>query len=293
MTQPTILGTGLNGLIGSKLVNELSGQYQFDVIDISHPDQPVDITDYTQVVTAFEASSAQTAVHFAAYTNVTGAWDQRGDKSGLAYQVNVVGTENIVKAAQATGKHLIHISTAYVFNGQKMEPYLETDQVDPIEWYGQTKAWAEEKVQAADCPWTILRIDQPFRLDSFARLDLAHSLIEKLKADTLHPLFTDHYFGPTLIEDFVKIIQWATESKVTGVFHASSGEQWTDYEFGQALKAALNLAGTIKPGSLETYQATLNRPYQQNTALNTEKLTAQLPFQLTPIKTALAQINLD
>jgi dTDP-4-dehydrorhamnose reductase len=282
-----ILGTGLSGLVGSKLVQTFSDQYAFQNLDVSDPVAPVDITDLAQVQAAFEKSNAPVVVHFAAFTDVTKAWEQRDDKDGIVYKVNVLGTRNIAQAAAATDKHLIHISTAYVFNGEKVEPYIEEDALSPIEWYGQTKAWAEEEVAQYAKNWTILRIDQPFRSDPFAKLDIAHRIIAGLKAGTLYPQFTNHFFGPTFIDDFVKVIEWAARTSSTGIYHASSGEQWTDFEFAKLINETLQLGGEVKPGNLDEYLKTLSRPYQKNTALDCSKLHKALDFPLTAISAAV------
>ena len=158
-----LLTTGLSGLVGSKLAQSYQDKYDFINLDTAHPIHPTDITDLDQVKWAVSHSSAEFIIHFAAFTDVNKAWQDRDNKSGPTYQVNVVGTDNLVKAASEMNHHLIHISTAFVFDGDKPNLYQETDQPHPIEWYGQTKAWAEEIVQSADCPWTILRIDFPFR----------------------------------------------------------------------------------------------------------------------------------
>lgn len=292
MPKTPLLGTGLNGLVGSKFVELFKNSYSLVVLDISDPNDPVDITQYDQVAKKFETSSAQFVLHFAAFTDVTAAWEQRGDKQGLAYKVNVDGTANVVKAAQSTCKHVIHVSTAYVFNGEKAGLYHESEPMDPIEWYGQTKAWAEEKVQSANCPWTILRIDQPFRSDAFAKTDVAHRIASKLKDNSLYPMFTDHFFGPTVIEEFSRVIDWVIRTSTTGLFHASSGEQWSDFEFANLIKQKLELPGEVKSGSLSEYLKTLNRPYQKNTALDTSKLTQALDFQLQSIDTAIGQLEL-
>jgi dTDP-4-dehydrorhamnose reductase len=291
MSQP-ILGTGLNGLVGSKLVTDFDQAYAFETLDISDPANPIDITDYDQVVSSFIRSSAEFVVHMAAFTNVTAAWEQRDDKSGPAYQVNVVGTENIVKACQETGKHLIHISTAYVFNGEKEGMYQENDARSPIEWYGQTKAWAEEVVETAEISWTILRIDQPFRSDPFPREDIAHRIINGLQSGSLYPQFTNHYFGPTFIDDFARVIDWVIRTKTRGLFHASSGERWSDYDFAQLINSQLKLSGQVEKGDLDQYLQTLNRPYQRNTSLDCSKLYQALDFKPHSVEEAVGLIKL-
>lgn len=288
----SLLGTGLNGLVGSRFVHDFADFYNFQNLDLSHPTQPTDITNYEQVLEAFSTSEAQFIVHFAAFTDVTKAWEQRDDKNGLAYRVNVVGTENVVKAAQETNKHLIHISTAYIFNGQKKEMYTETDAMSPIEWYGQTKAWAEEKVQASSTPWTILRIDQPFRPDQFPRPDTAHRIITGLQTGKLYPQFTDHFFGPTFIPDFAKVIDWVVRTQATGIFNACAGEQWTDYDFACLINEQLELGGSVQKGNLESYLRTLSRPYQQNTALDCRKLKNVIDFEMRNVQEAVQAITL-
>jgi len=286
-----ILGSGLKGLVGSKFVKDFSDKYSFDSLDVSDPDQPVDITKPEQIKKAFADSSAKIMLHFAAYTNVTGAWEQTDDKQGLAYQVNVVGTQNIVAACQEFGIHLVHISTAYVFDGKNESLYAEQDTPNPIEWYGQTKLWAEEVVQKSQIPWTILRIDQPFRSDLFFKVDVVHQIINGLLNNSLAPQFTDHYFGPTFIDDFAKVLDWVIRTKTTGLFHASSGEKWSDYEFAKLIKQTLELSGHIDQGKLIEYLKTINRPYQKNTALDTSKLKALLDFKLNTIEQAVASLK--
>ncbi|HOA11985.1 MAG TPA: sugar nucleotide-binding protein [Candidatus Woesebacteria bacterium] len=291
MTKQHILGTGLNGLVGSKFVSDFSDRYLFDNLDLRDKQRPVDITQQQQVESVIAQSAAKFLIHFAAFTNVTAAFAQSGDKNGLCYQVNVVGTKNIAQACQKFNKHLIHISTAYVFNGEKEGLYTEQDPLSPIEWYGQTKAWAEEVVQSTPgLTWTILRIDQPFRSDPFAKLDVAWKLIEGMRAGKIYPQFTDHYFGPTYIDDFAKVLDAVIRLNLTGLYHATSGEQWTDFDFARSLAQQLHIDYQVEAGSLAKYLETSQRPYQKNTALSVDKLKSVLDFSLTPITTAMSHI---
>lgn len=292
MNKQVILGTGLNGLVGSKFVSDFADYYQFDNLDLKDPVRPIDITNLKQVETAIGQSSAEFLIHFAAFTDVTAAWQQNGDKKGLCYQVNVEGTNNIALACQKFNKHLIHISTAYVFDGQKEGLYTEQDSLSPIEWYGQTKAWAEEIVQTtSNLTWTILRIDQPFRSDPFPKLDVAHRLIEGMKAGKIYPQFSDHYFGPTYINDFTKVLDAVIRLKLSGLFNASSGEQWTDFTFAQIIAQELKINYQVEAGKLDKYLETSQRPYQKNTALSVNKLKAVLDFQLKTVTSAIREIT--
>lgn len=287
---PLVLGTGLNGLVGSRVVKVLSPHFRFRNLDLADPDTPIDITNFSDVERAVTQSPAQFLLHCAAYTDVNKAWEQRDDKTGLAYQVNVIGTQNIAQAAAVSGKHLIHLSTAYVFDGRQPQPYTEEQALSPIEWYGQTKAWAEEAVQAAGGSWTILRIDQPFRPDYFPKLDIVHRVLQGLTAGTLPPQFTNHWIGPTYIDDLAEVIAWVLRSKTTGIFHATAGEQWTDFALATAVNQTFSLGAAVQPGDLAAYLAKSQRPYQQNTALATTKLRQHCPHRGRTIQQALTEM---
>lgn len=287
-TKTPILATGISGLVGSKFQQLYQDKYEVQNLDINHPVSPTDITNYEQVISTVSQSPAKSLVHLAAFTNVTAAWEQKDDKNGLAYQVNVIGTQNIIKACQETEKHLIHISTAYVFDGESDTLYSEEDQPHPIEWYGQTKWEAEQAVMASDISWTVLRIDQPFRSDPYERPDVVRKIINGLSNNNLPPQFSNQYFGPTFIDDFAKIIDFFIRKKTQGLFHASSGEKWSPFEFAQAVKKAHHLKGNINPGDLNEYLKTLNRPYQKNTAMSSKKLKQIIDFQMKTIKETLS-----
>lgn len=288
MNKIPLIGTGLNGLVGSKFVADFANQYDFDNLDLRNPIRPIDITEEKQVLAVLSRSSAKFVVHMAAFTDVTAAWQQTNDQNGPCYLVNVKGTQNLVKACEKTGKHLIHLSTAYVFDGLKKEMYLETDPTNPIEWYGKTKALAEEVVSNSNIDWTILRIDQPFRNDSFPKVDTLHRIIEGIKSAKLYPQFSDHFFGPTYINDLAKIIDLVIRQKITGLYHATSGESWSDFAFAQLINDHFGFKFDLKEGSLKKYLATSNRPYQKNTALNINKIKQHLDFELKTVKQAVA-----
>lgn len=286
-----ILVTGLNGLVGTRFKKDYSDQYDFETLDIRNPNNPVDITNYHDVIKTFKTSPAQIVIHLAAFTDVTKAHEEQNNRNGLVYKVNVTGTSNIVKACQETNKYLIHISTAYVFDGQKEGFYTEDDAPHPIEWYGQTKYEAEEVVLNSSIKSVILRIDQPFRSDKFEKLDVAHKIIKNIQAKNLFPQFTNHYFGPTYLNDFSKILDFFIRTKLTGLYHASSGEKWTDFDFSTQINQTLKLGGEIKSGDLAQFLKSCLRPYQKNTAMNNDKLKSILDFDLTPIYKAIETLE--
>ncbi len=264
-----ILGTGLSGLVGSKFVDTNKELHEFQNLDLT---SGVDILNESQVHNAFEKSDANVIVHFAAFTDTQKAFEQQGDKNGSAYQVNVIGTQNVARAAKATGKYLVHISTAYVFDGNKVGKYVEEDEMHPIEWYGQTKAWAEEAVHEHAGEYSILRIDRPYRLDEFPKLDILHKVKSQLEAGKLPPQFDDTSWTPTSIEKFSKLLAWVCMNKPTGIFHTTTEPEYSDFTFAQFVKQYYRIDRGVQRGSLQTYLESHPRPYQRNTSLDTSKI---------------------
>ncbi len=289
----SVIVTGSNGLIGSKFVSEAADDFEIIPADINSETNPVDITNKSQVFELIEKTQPVALVHFAAFTNVTAAWEQSEDKNGPAFLVNVVGTQNIIAACEQYGVHLIHISTAYVFDGTKNEMYIESDSPNPIEWYGKTKAIAEEAVLNSTCLNTVFRIDQPFRSDDFARHDVVRRTVRGMLTDSLYPQFTDHFFAATYIDDFATVLRWAITEKKAGIYHCTTNTKVSDFEFATHIQQQLEIEYAIKKTTLVEYLKTTVRPYQQNTALNSDKLLRDSQLQLLSLPEALASVVID
>lgn len=288
-----IITTGINGLVGSVFRSQFGNQYEMINLGLDEAGRATDITDLSAVEEVVQSEpDADTILHLAAYTDVTGAFEQTGDKDGLVYRVNVNGTKNLVEMASSYNKRLILISTAYVFDGEKKEMYVETDEPNPIEWYGQTKRWAEEAVLEANLPSSlILRIDQPFASQAHEKPDVVQRLISGMKAGNLYPQFKNHYFGPTFIDDFAKVMDFALRhQEMQGIYHTASGEQWTDFELANLVREKAGLDYEVKAGDLEEYLKTLTRPYQRNTAMSVEKLRGILDFKLKTVAEAVDEV---
>src|SRR3989344_7835855 len=168
-----ILGTGLRGLVGWRVVELLQDRYEFEYSDI-------DLTDREEIGNKIKSSSAQIVLHLAAKTDVDGCEkDKVLGENGDAWKINVVGTKNVADACLETNKKLIYISTDFVFDGEK-ESYTEEDIPNPINWYAETKYEGERIVQSLSNPWIILRIAYPYRA-SFTKNDFFRAILGRLQ----------------------------------------------------------------------------------------------------------------
>jgi len=135
-----ILVTGARGMLGSALCELLSGDHEVRGADI----EDFDVTEAAAVAEAVAAERPEVVIHCAAWTDVDGC--QRDPKR--AFLQNGWGTWNVAKAAAGAGAALIYLSTDFVFDGKKGEPYTEFDAPNPLGVYGASKLAGEEAVRS-------------------------------------------------------------------------------------------------------------------------------------------------
>lgn len=222
-----ILGTGLSGLVGSRVVELLSDSFEFTDLSLA---TGVDITDLDQVMDSFKNSPAKVILHMAAKTDVDSCEDDKilGEEGG-AWQVNVIGTQNIVDAAKKYNKRLIYISTDFVFDGTK-EYYTEDAEVNPVNWYGITKCEAENLVQEAHISFAIVRLAYPYRSYYKQKLDFVRRIIDKAQKKEKILALTDHIFTPTFIDDIAECLRIMFQKDLTGIYHAVGSDSLTPQE---------------------------------------------------------------
>lgn len=241
-----ILGTGLSGLVGSRVVGLLADKYEFENVSLS---TGTDITNRDQVIEKIKSSASPVVIHFAAKTNVDLCEkDKERDTEILEYKdikkqeeafnrektawgINVFGTKNIVEACQASGKRIIYISTDFVFNGKNSPAngYAAEDIPDPINWYGETKYQGEKIIQSLDAFWAIVRIAYPYRA-FFQRTDFVRSIIDKFRKGENLSIVIDHIMTPTFIDDIVKALDFFIKNEKQGIFHVVGSQALSPYE---------------------------------------------------------------
>lgn len=297
-----IIATGLSGLIGSRIQELLGGNFDFTDFSL---ESGVNILDLDKLKQAFEENKeAEAVIHLAAFTDVSQAWKERGDKNGLCFKVNVLGTRNIASLCQQYQKFLIHISTDYVFNGQKplTELYTEEDQAIPLEeeWYSQTKFWAEQEVQKSGCQFVILRTAFPFKaqpardekkVGANFKLDLVRKIIKKLKNKEEIKMFIDQIITPTFADDLAAVINKVINSKPGGIYHCVGSTPIYPFEMAHKIAAVFSLdKSKIKESRIEDLGKD-QRPRQKNLGLSNKKLETDLGIKMHTFEEALEIIK--
>jgi dTDP-4-dehydrorhamnose reductase len=284
-----ILATGAIGLIGSRFTEMFKDKYEVANIDIL---SGVDITDKSSVEKFVADNPSDILIHLAAFTDTNKAWEEKGNTDGICYKVNVVGTKNIAEVCKDKGIHLIHISTDFIFDGTKESPYVETDVASPIEWYGETKAIAENVVIESGVSYTIVRLAYPYRADFAGKPDIIKKLRAGLESGKLYPQFSDTVITPTFIDDIARAFDKMIEQKPTGIYHVTGSTSLSPFELAQKVAVAYGYgADVVKEGSLTEYLKTASRPFARKVAMSNAKASSGLGLTFATLDEGLAAIK--
>ena len=154
-----VLVTGANGQLGRELraLACSDSDYRFLFSDVSQlPGEEtlyLDITHRDSVSLVCRSEGVRVIINCAGYTDV----EKAESDQAMADLLNHVAARNLAEVAAETGALLIHISTDYVFDGQRSQPYPEDWPASPLGVYGATKFLGEEAVRKAGCPYLIFR----------------------------------------------------------------------------------------------------------------------------------------
>ncbi len=154
-----ILVTGCNGQLGRAINKVYANEMESGEVVLVNTDfgidgtENLDITDINAVRAICEKEKPDVIINCSAYTNVNAA----EENEEVAYKINAEGPKNLAIVSKELGIKLVHVSTDYVFNGTKTEPYVEEDTPQPLGAYGRTKFSGEEFVKEFGDKYFIVR----------------------------------------------------------------------------------------------------------------------------------------
>lgn len=269
MIKKKVLVFGGSGLVGSRFLQINSNRF-----DIDAPDSTlVDITDYKQVLSFMRKIDAGVVINFAAFTSVEEAEKQKDDKEGLAYKLNAIGAKNVAQICKDLGKYLVQISTEYVFDGIKSDvPYTEEDQINPINWYGQTKYSGEQFVKESGCDYCLVRISMPYSAYYEQKGDIARFFLNELKEKKQIRAVKDQNITPILTDDIASALAAIIEKQNFGTYHVASKSYTSPFDFAKMIAQAFNLdVSLVMPIRLEEYNQKKQAKLLKNSWLSPSK----------------------
>ncbi|QIW18635.1 dTDP-4-dehydrorhamnose reductase [Bacillus thuringiensis] len=245
-----VLVTGAKGQLGQDVLCLLENQ-PWEVFGFGR--EELDITNEEQVREKLLSIKPDIIIHTAAYTQV----DQAESDEETAFKVNAEGTKYLAQAAEAVKAKFCYVSTDYVFDGTKNEPYKVDDQTNPQTVYGRSKLAGEQYTQKYCSKSYIVRTSWVFGLygNNFVKtmLRLAE---EKKELGVVH----DQVGSPTYTPDLASFIINLVQSDKYGIYHGSNSGVCSWYEFAKEIFKQSNIETVVNPLTTEDFPRPAARP---------------------------------
>lgn len=243
---------GSNGQLGQTLnylADNANGLFQF------YSRTEIDISDKSTIEEVFKKNTFDFCINCAAYTNV----EQAEVDSESAFSVNATGTKNLAEVCKTYGVVLVHISTDYVFDGSKTEPYTETDDTNPINQYGKSKLAGETHIAEILAEHYIIRTSW---LYSTYGKNFMKTIIRKINDDEKLKITTEETGTPTSCLELANFILYLLASKNApyGIYHFSGRGSTTWYGFALEITKLYNPEKLENITSVDAFETKAKRP---------------------------------
>lgn len=267
------------GQLGYDLIKELKKDINNEVYAPTSAE--MNILDKDRVEEIITTLNPDYIFHCAAYTAV----DTAEEECDKCYNINVLGTANIVAAAKQTNAKVIYISTDYVFDGQKEGEYYPEDECKPINVYGYTKYQGEREVINQLHNYLIARISWTFGINGKNFIKTMLRLAENGRKEI--SVVCDQIGSPSYTVDIVKALVELKEE--IGIYHITNEDFCSWYELAKFIFAESGYAIEVHPIISKEYNAKAKRPL--NSKLNKGKIKNKLPHWKDGVKRFLKELK--
>lgn len=280
-----ILITGINGLVGNslyKLLKDSGHELFYSSRNLEGlANYKVDISEKDEVDSFFKLENPDVVINSAAMANV----DLCEEDQDLCWKINVGGIQNLVDACKKYSTHLTHISTDYIFDGNKVSGiYNEEDLPNPQGYYAKSKLEGEKVIIENNISYSILRTILVYGVHKKA--NIVTFVKSSLEANKNVNLVSDQVRMPTFSDDLSRACIYASEKKAQGIFHVCGPEQMSYLEIGNRIAEYFsldkNLINHVK--TMDLNQKAL-RPYK--TGFDLKKARDILDYKPTNFEDSL------
>lgn len=219
---------GSTGQLGVDLIKVF--QKGHEVVGLTHKD--IEVADYNSCLVLKE-QQPDVVINTAAFHKV----DQCEEEPLKTFSVNAIGARNIASISKEIEATVIYISTDYVFDGSKTEPYIEDDIPNPINTYGISKL-AGELYTKHNPKHYIIRVASLFGVTGASGKggNFVETMIAKAKKNEPISVVDDMWMSPTYTMDAAKIIKAILELNMPfGIYHATNVGYCTWFQFAQEI----------------------------------------------------------
>lgn len=281
-----LLITGATGFLGTNAVRFFAGSYHVlahwrrTPLCIANTSAvQFDLTSERQIKSSAQQCAVDAVIHLAAVTSP----DACADDPSYARRINVSGTQHLINYYNDQNIPIIFASTDLVFDG-KQGMYSESDELNPVNLYGETKAQGEELVLAGLESNIVMRIALSYG-KSFpgAGGGYLDHLLERLAENDMQHLYTDQYRSPLYSGDFCRAVEailgkiFDQAQPMSRLYHIAGSERVSRYDFGKAVIAMHKKpAHLISPSTMK--QAAMRTPRGGDCSLSISRAVDELGY---------------
>jgi dTDP-4-dehydrorhamnose reductase len=253
-----VLVTGSSGQLGQSLQFIAKNHPDIDFVFCSS--EQLDIANFNNCETIFTRYKPDYCINAAAYTAV----DKAESEPEKAHLINVIGAKNIAQVCKKNNAILLHISTDFVFDGEKTSPYNEEDITNPIGVYGKTKLEGEQIIQSILKEYFVVRTSWLY--SQFGNNFMKTMLRLASERDSLS-IVNDQIGTPTNAVDLarvlINIIQTHNNQSTTdrfGIYHFSNEGECSWYDFAKKIFEIHKIEINLNPIPTSGFPTPAKRP---------------------------------
>lgn len=243
-----VLVTGARGMLGAELCAMLAPRHEVAAFDLAEAD-----LTRPEAVAAIAARRPEAVVHCAAMANVDGC--ERDPDA--AYAANGLGTRHVALACQRLDVPLLYVSTDFVFDGAKREPYYEWDAPNPLGHYGRSKLAGEQAVRELLSRFFIVRTSWLFGQHG---KNFVSGILAKARADGTVRVVNDQTGSPTYARDLSAAMIRLIESPYYGAYHLTNAGSCTWHAFAAEAVRIAGVRADVVPITSAEYPTPTRRP---------------------------------
>ena len=279
-----VLVTGARGLVGSRLAALLAARGH-EVTAVGRAE--CDLADATAVRVLFERVRPDVVHHPASMTEV----DRCEKEPERAWADNAAAAANVASASRASGAHLVHVSTDYVFDGDA-GPYAEDAVPNPRGTYAQTKLAGELAVRAlaGTDGWAIARTAVVYGWPPATHGNFGSWLVGQMSKGEKVRLFADQHVSPSLADNVAEMLAEIGERRLPGVWNVCGADVVDRVTFGHALCDVFGFdRGLVVPSSMK--EVNLLSPRPARSGLVTKKTADALAAKPLGVRASLERFH--
>lgn len=245
--------TGASGILGTDIANELKKRnYEY----LGFNSQDIELNNFFDVKSKIEKFNPDVILHCAAITNV----DLCEDEKQKAFDINILGSQNIALAAKEIDSKIVYISSCGVYGNGKPTPYTELDDPQPLSYHHYTKLEGENRVKESNKNHLIVRPGWLFG----GTIQHQKNFVEARRKEAMNKSILksayDKKGSPTYTADLAKQIIYLIEKNITGTFNTVNEGCATRFEYVSEILKLLKISTLVEPVNSSSFPRKANMP---------------------------------